>query len=70
MASEGEAPAYWWARRDSWAILSDRRQAVQVRWREVLVEPLAAPPAPLAPPEGFRAADCTVPAAGGAAPPV
>ncbi len=60
-AWEGEEPAYWWARRDSWSILSDRRQAVQVRWREVLSEPLVTPPPPLVPPEGYRAGECHAP---------
>jgi hypothetical protein len=60
-AWEGDEPAYWWARRDGWAILSDRRRGVQVRWREVLVEPLVTPPAPLVPPEGYRQADCAAP---------
>lgn len=55
---DGETPAYLWVRRGDWAILSDRRQGVQVRWRQVLSEPLAAAPAVLAPPEGFRAGDC------------
>jgi hypothetical protein len=60
-AWEGEEPAYWWARRDNWAALSDRRQGVQVRWREVLTEPLVTPPAPLVPPEGYREAACGAP---------
>ncbi|HEX5758285.1 MAG TPA: hypothetical protein VF121_03745 [Thermoanaerobaculia bacterium] len=55
---EGEEPAYWWVRREGWAILSDRRQGAQVRWRLVVAEPLAEPPAPLAPPQGFRPGDC------------
>lgn len=55
---EGEEPAYWWARRDGWAILSDRREGAQVRWREVLAEPLAGEPQPAVPPEGYRVADC------------
>ncbi len=64
-AWEGEEPVYWWTRRDGWAILSDRRQGAQVRWRETLTEPFATPPEPLAPPEGYRPADCGAAAGGG-----
>lgn len=55
---EDGAPAVWWLRRDSSAILSDRARGVQLRWREVLSEPLekelAAPDAPA----GYREEPC------------
>ncbi|HYG65811.1 MAG TPA: hypothetical protein VEL74_24740 [Thermoanaerobaculia bacterium] len=50
---EQGAPSVWWLRREDWAILSNRERR-QVRWREVLQEPLANPPAPLEAPAAFR----------------
>lgn len=47
---EGE-PAVWWHRQGAEAFLSERDRGVQVRWREILREPLAAlPPPPEVPP--------------------
>jgi hypothetical protein len=53
-----EEPSVWWRRYDDWAILSDRERSVQVRWREVLREPLAGEPERLAAPAGYREAPC------------
>jgi hypothetical protein len=50
---ENGVPSVWWLRREDWAILSNRERR-QVRWREVLQEPLTTPPAPLAAPPAFR----------------
>ena len=56
---EGEPqPAVLWVQRDSWAILSDRAQGVQMRWKEVVREALPRPPEPLAVPPGFAEDDC------------
>jgi hypothetical protein len=60
-AWEGEEPVYWWSRRDGWAILSDRRRGVQVRWRETLVEPSVMAAEPLVPPAGYEPVDCARP---------
>jgi hypothetical protein len=49
-------------RSDGWAILSDRERNVQVRWREVLREPLEGEPAALETPSGYRAGPCRNPA--------
>jgi hypothetical protein len=56
--SDGGAPTVWWLRQESWAILSDRARGVQVRWREVLAEPLEREPAALSVPEGYREISC------------
>jgi hypothetical protein len=49
-----QGPAAYLTRQDGWAILSDRRQGVQVRWREILREELRGEPEPLAEPAGYR----------------
>ncbi|HXO22475.1 MAG TPA: hypothetical protein VOA87_21350 [Thermoanaerobaculia bacterium] len=59
---DGAAPAVFWVRREGWAILSDRGQGVQVRWKEVVRETLAKDPEPLAVPSGFHEEDCREPA--------
>jgi hypothetical protein len=59
---EGQKPAVLWVQRDDWAILSDRAQKVQMRWKEVVREPLPHPPPPLAAPDGFEEEDCREPA--------
>ncbi len=60
--AEGGAPSIWWVRSDDWAILSDRERNVQVRWREVLREPLDGAPAALEAPSGYRSGPCRDPA--------
>jgi hypothetical protein len=60
--AESGAPSIWWVRSDGWAILSDRERNVQVRWREVLREPLEGEPAALETPSGYRAGPCRNPA--------
>ena len=52
-----QGPAAYLTRQDGWSILSDRRQGVQVRWREILREELRGEPEPLATPSGYRE-DC------------
>jgi hypothetical protein len=59
---DGEKPAVLWVQRDDWAILSDRAQGVQMRWKEVVREALARPPQLLAAPAGFAEQDCEEPA--------
>lgn len=60
---DGQKPAVLWVQRDDWAILSDRAQKVQMRWKEVVREPLPHPPQPLAAPDGFEEEDCREPTA-------
>lgn len=48
----------WWQTHGEEAILSDRSNGVQLRWRPVVVEPLAGPLAALDPPAGYRAVEC------------
>ncbi|HEX4952347.1 MAG TPA: hypothetical protein VF017_02980 [Thermoanaerobaculia bacterium] len=50
---EGE-PVVWWSRQGEEALLSERRRAAQLRWREVLREAIAPELAPLTPPATFR----------------
>lgn len=54
--AEGSTPQVWWTRREDWAILSDREREVQVRWREVLREPLSLEPPRILAPQGYREA--------------
>jgi hypothetical protein len=73
--SEGGKLAAYWMKRDNWSILSDRVRGVQVRWREVLREPLGGEPAALEKPQGYHEEACRdlyvpdVPAAPPPAPP-
>lgn len=53
---DGEA-WLWWTRDGDGGILSHRR-GEQFRWRRAVSEPLAAPPPPLTPPEGYREIAC------------
>jgi hypothetical protein len=55
---EDGAPTVWWLRRDSSAILSDRARGIQLRWREVLSEPLEKDLAALDVPGGYREEPC------------
>jgi hypothetical protein len=55
---EAASPILSWVSSGGWAILSDRRKGVQVRWREVLREPLRRV-APMSPPGEYREAPCT-----------
>lgn len=55
---EAAGPILSWVSSGGWAILSDRRKGVQVRWREVLREPLRQV-APMSPPGEYREAACT-----------
>ncbi|RMH19286.1 MAG: hypothetical protein D6696_10980 [Acidobacteria bacterium] len=58
---EAEEPIAWWQRvgrgRPA-AVFSDRRGQQQVRWEEVVSEPLASPLAPEAAPPGYRQDAC------------
>lgn len=51
-------PRITWLDNDGESILSDRLERVQLRWREVVVEPLAGPLEPLTLPEGYALLDC------------
>jgi hypothetical protein len=55
---EDGAPTVWWLRQDSSAILSDRARGVQLRWREVLSEPLEKDLTALEAPGGYREEPC------------
>ncbi len=50
---EGE-PVAWWSRQGEEALLSERRRAAQLRWREVLREAISGELPPLAVPGTFR----------------
>jgi len=69
---DGETPSVWWARRDGWSVLSDRGRGVQIRWREVVVEPLPGGITRPEVPAGYREGACgapDLPASGEAEPP-
>lgn len=71
-ALEGAAPTRWalwkddaaggpvltWLATGGEAVLSDRAAGIQLRWREVVAEPLAALPAPSEPPADYRQVSC------------
>jgi len=59
--AEGGAPSIWWVRSEDWAILSDRERNVQMRWKEVLREPLDGEPAALEAPSGYGTGPCRQP---------
>lgn len=63
--NDGGQPAVLWVRREDWAILSDRTQGAQVRWKEVLAERLPQALAALRIPAGFEEEDCQSRAAPG-----
>lgn len=49
-----DTPTVWWTHAGEEAVLSDRRDSVQVRWRESLREPMPGPlPAPEEVPEAY-----------------
>jgi hypothetical protein len=52
------APRITWLDNDGEAILSDRLDRVQLRWRAVVVEPLAGPLEPLTVPADYALVDC------------
>jgi hypothetical protein len=59
---EAAGPILSWVSSGGWAVLSDRRKGVQVRWREALREPLLRPAlAPMSPPADYREVQCVKP---------
>ncbi len=58
---DDSSPAVLWVKREDWAILSDRAQGAQVRWKEVLAEKLPGALAALTVPPGFEEEDCAAP---------
>lgn len=57
-AADGRQPRISWLKADGEAVLSDRQQRVQLRWREVVAEPLAGALEPLPVPPGYREIVC------------
>lgn len=57
LAENGE-PVVWWRSREGGGGFTDRRGQQQVRWVEVVREPLTEPPRPLTVPAGYREGDC------------
>ncbi len=57
---EGGEPVVYWQRFDGWGVLSNRRERVQVRWREVVRERLEGSLVPLAVPPGYRPEGCGI----------
>jgi hypothetical protein len=56
---DAAGPILSWVSSGGWAVLSDRRKGVQVRWREALREPLRQPAlAPMSPPADYREMQC------------
>jgi hypothetical protein len=54
-------PRVTWLRQGGEAVLTDLEAGVQIRWREVVVEPLAEAPPPLAVPPGYTSDACPPP---------
>jgi len=57
LVEEGE-PVVWWRSIEGGGIFNDRRGPRQVRWVEVVREPLAGPIRPLEVPVGYREGSC------------
>lgn len=57
LVDHGEATT-WWRRDGEESVFVDLRGEQQLRWREIVREPLAEAPAPLAIPEGYEDAEC------------
>lgn len=55
---EDGTPSLWWMKRGGWAILSQRQRKVQLRWREVVREPLREVAAPPSAPPDYRRITC------------
>jgi hypothetical protein len=51
--AEGDQPVWWWRRQGKGGILS-QRQGRQLRWQEVVAEPLRGELSPRAIPAGYR----------------
>lgn len=66
-AAGGREPRISWLAAGDEAVLSDREQGVQLRWREIVAEPLAGDLEPVASPPGYREMVCGE-ADGGVAP--
>lgn len=58
LVDQGEATT-WWRREGEESVFVDLRGEQQVRWREIVREPLATGPAPLTIPEKYEDADCS-----------
>jgi hypothetical protein len=54
---EESRPALWWARQGEGGVLS-HRQGIQVRWREIVNEPLKSPLVDLQIPSGYAPTEC------------
>jgi hypothetical protein len=50
---DAAGPSWWWRRDDGGGVLAER-EGRQLRWQEVVVEPLPAPPPPADIPAGFE----------------
>ena len=52
-----DRPVLWWRRQGDGGMLS-HRQGIQIKWREIVNEPLRAPLTDLEIPAGYRAGEC------------
>jgi hypothetical protein len=58
---QGGEPMLFWVKRDDGSVLSDRERGVQIKWRQVVAEPLRGEIAPLTLPAGYREDACVAP---------
>lgn len=54
---EDSRPALWWSRRGEGGMVS-HRQGIQIRWREIVAEPLQSPVLDLQIPSGYGPSEC------------
>ncbi|MGB5295696.1 MAG: hypothetical protein WBP34_12140, partial [Thermoanaerobaculia bacterium] len=54
---EESRPALWWSRQGEVGVLS-HRQGIQIRWREIVNEPLQSPLVDLQVPSGYESLEC------------
>lgn len=53
-----DGPEVWWQAREDSAMLSSRRESLQLRWRQVVAEPMPPPLAEMTVPEGYVRGEC------------
>jgi len=53
-----DGPEVWWQRRDDASLLSSRSEGLQLRWRQIVAEPMVEPLTPVTIPADYVAGNC------------
>jgi hypothetical protein len=51
-------PEVWWQALEEWALLSARREGLQLRWKQVVAEPMSSPLTQMEVPDGYLPGAC------------